>query len=796
MAAVPAGPGPRSPPGACSPAPAAQDTLDVDSNTDRERTLPLHGDSDNWIDFSKMCASNQEYYLKLEELKNAHVETMAKLESMCRNKLFLKGVQPVARKDAASNGCCRPTWEKSSYQPLNLYKSFSDSDLSDPLGSGVSGRSDKELAFEENGSETGSSSSFAKQRIEKMWDGFSVEDYIARTKHSLPSSPVFRTTQKKQKAWSPKVTVPKPFQMTIREARKKEQNVKSKSQIEMENNLLKKQLEEEAECQKKFRANPVPAAVFLPLYHEIIQRNEERRKSVKERSKLKLLASQKPFKFIEREKQRNEIRKMQLRDLSTPEKKPKPFKAKPIPKCVYSPAVNDKLQEEELYREIRIRMRAEELLRNSSLPTSRLALKNTNKKKKHKCTEPKETEHKPKIKPDVPDFERLHQKFQKRLLQKKQVKHLTVCEPFDLRTPHIPSNKGKILRDIQEDEERLKETRWPYASPRRKPQMRGANSPLSGFGECKSPKITQSTQRRLQAIRNSLEEKRKLEEQQKRNRTKQKQGTKKLQKIVTTRAEANDPHQSLAQMSKSKLEAFRNYEKQRMQEYLQELQEMEERVNQRPLLLERVTQKNARIAAEKHYSNTLRALGVCPEFVSKKGQTTKLLGCSNAEDFGLDVKERANKDKVKERESFLSAEAADISPQAEQSCEEEEEKREGVRAATKDSESSEAEDEEETRGSPRVQQPCHTGEASPGSDQHCEEEEGEAKAGLPRDHSLEEEEEEEEEENRSRPSSQSDRSPELQEGQSDPEAEGAFGYEDEEYESDDSEEKASDGEAD
>ncbi|XP_040406431.1 protein FAM161A isoform X1 [Cygnus olor] len=737
--AVPAAPGPRAAPGASSRAPAAQDTLDVDSNTDREQTLPLHGDGDNWIDFSKMCTSNQEYYLKLEELKNAQLETMAKLESMYQNKLYLKGVQPVARKDAASNGCCRPTWEKSSYQPLNLHKSFSDSDLSDPLGSGLSGGSDKELAFEENSSETGSSS-FAKERIEKMWDGFSVEDYITRTKHSLPSSPAFRTTRKKQKAWSPKVTVPKPFQMTIREARKKEQNVKSKSQIEMENNLLKKQLEEEAECQKKFRANPVPAAVFLPLYHEIIQRNEERRKSVKERSKLKLLASQKPFKFIEREKQRNEIRKMQLRDLSTPEKKPKPFKAKPIPKCVYSPAVNDKLQEEELYREIRIRTRAEELLRNSSLPTSRLALKNTNKKKKHKCIEPKETEHKPKIKPDVPDFERLHQKFQKRLLQKKQVKHLTVCEPFDLRTPHIPSNKGKILRDIQEDEERLKETRWPYTSPRCKPQMRGANSPLSGFGESKSPKITQSTQRRLQAIR--------------------------------------------------------NYEKQRMQEYLQELQEMEERVNQRPLLLERVTQKNARIAAEKHYSNTLRALGVCPEFVSKKGQTTKLLECSNAEDFGLDGKERANKDKVKEGEFFRSAEAADISPQAEQSCEEEEEKREGVRASTWERESSEAEDEEETRASPHIQQPCHTGEASPRSDQHCEEEEGEAKAGLPRDHSLEEEEDDEEEENQSRPSSQSDRSPEPQEGQSDLEAEGAFGYEDEEYESDDSEEKASDGEAD
>ncbi|NXC44253.1 F161A protein, partial [Penelope pileata] len=667
---------------------------------------------------------------------------MAKLESMYRSKLYLKGGQHLDRKNAAPNMCCRPTWEKSSYQPLHLHKSFSDSDLSDPLGSGESGGSDQELLFEENSSETWSSS-FAKQRIERMWDGFSVEDYVPRRKHSLPSAGGQKKTMQKQKAWSPRVTVPKPFQMTIREARRKEQNVKSKSQIELENNLLKKQLEEEAECQKKFRANPVPAAIFLPLYHEIVQRNEERRKSVKERSRLKLLASQKPFKFIEREKQRNEVRKIQLRDLSTPAKQTKQFKARPVPKCVYSPAVSDKLQEEELYREIRIRMRAEELLQNASLPTSRLASKDTTRKKKHRCVEPKEAEHKPKIKASVPDFDRLHQKFQKRLLQQKQVKHLTVCEPFDLRTPHIPSNKGKILRDIQEDEERLKETRWPYASPRRKPKTRhsSANSPLLGSGESKSPKVTQSTQRRLQAVR--------------------------------------------------------NYEKQRMQEYLQELQEMEERVNQRPLLLERVTQKNARIAAEKHYSNRLRALGLCPEFVSKKGQTAKLPECASAEDFELDAKERVVKNKVKERELF--EEAASIS-QSEQSCEEEEEKRKGVGAPTWDVESSEGEDEEEARGSPHAQQPHHTGEtgSSPASGQSCEEEEKEekeeeeAKAGLPPGHSLEEG-----KEDGSRPSSPSDCSREQQEeGRSDPEAEDAFGYEDEEYESDDSEERPSDDEAD
>ncbi|XP_066033962.1 protein FAM161A isoform X2 [Chamaea fasciata] len=821
------------------PPAAAQDDFDLDSNTNREQTTPPKRDCDKWIDFSKMYSSNQEYYLKLEELKNAHMETMAKLESMYRNKLYLKGVQPLDKRNDASPKCCRPTWDKSSYQPLNLHKSFSDSDLSDPLGSSVSDASDEELVFEGNGSGT-RSSSFAKQQIEKMWDGFSLEDYISRAKLSLPSSPACRKVHKKQKVWSPRITVPKPFQMTIREAQRKEQNVKSKSQIELENHLLKKQLEEEAECQKKFRANPVPAAVFLPLYHDIVQRNEERRRSVRERSKLKLLASQKPFKFIERERQRSETRKMLLKDVPPPENKTKAFRAKPVPKCVYSPDFNDKLKKEELYREIRIRMRAEELLRNSSVPNSRLASKETNKKKKHKKCEPKRTEHKPKIKSSIPDFELLHEKFQKRLLQQKKVKHLTVCEPFDLCTSYIPSKKGKILKDIQEDEEKLKETRWPFASPRRKPQVgqAGANSHLLGDAKSKSPKSTESTRRRLEALRNSLEEKRRLEEQQKRNRTKQKQRTKKFQKIVMSRAEANDPHQSLAQVSKSRLKTFRNNEKQRRQEYLQELQEMEERVKQMPLLFERVTQKNARIAAEKYYSNRLRALGICPEFVSKKGGAAKSLQFPTAGDFtSIAVRKRITRVKVKKRESF--EEAAGDNPQSEQSWEEEEEEKgKGVKTSTPDEQCSDLEDGDEARASPDVLE----AESSQHSDEEedeeeeaksgpslghsqeeeqeeekeeakadlslghsQEEEEEEAKAGPSLDHSQEEEEEEEakagpshghseeEEEDESRPSSRSDRSQEHEEeAQSDPEAEGAFQYEDEEYESDGSEERPSD----
>ncbi|KAK9411072.1 hypothetical protein NXF25_002247 [Crotalus adamanteus] len=80
-------------------------------------------------------------------------------------------------------------------------------------------------------------------------------------------------------------------------------------------------------------------------------------------------------------------------------------------------------------------------------------------------------------------------------------------------------------------------------------------------------------------------------------------------------------HRSITASTRKRLEAIRKHEKQRMKEYLQELEEIEERVEKRPLLLEQATQKNARLAAEKHYSDLLRELGLCEDFISKKGQT-------------------------------------------------------------------------------------------------------------------------------------------------------------------------------
>ncbi|XP_063173071.1 protein FAM161A [Candoia aspera] len=508
-----------------------------------------------------MYLSNQEYYLKLEELKNAHLETMAKLENMYQNKLFLKDVQPLTNSDMTRNKTYRSTWETNSFQLQNIHRSFSESDLKSSFHSDFSDVTDEELELEARDSDVGS---LALGKTENAWDGCSLEDYSLCAKSILPKLNVLKISKKKKK-WFPKITVPEPFQMTIREAKRKQQNIKSKSLMQLENNLLKKQLEEEAECQKKFRANPVPAYVLVPLYHEIMQENEERRKSLRERRREFLLATQKPFQFIEREAQKKELRKMQF---SSPERT-KMFKAKPVPKFVYTSEMREKLKEEELYRDIRIQVRSEELLRNSSLPNSRLGNRAAIRFRQQNCFEQSEkSECKPKAKVKVPDFETLHKKFQKQLQRHKNVKSVTISEPFNLHTPNIPSNKEKILDDIEMDEATLRETRWPYVSTRCHPQMKtlNASSYPSGCEHAPSPRITESTRRRLEAVR--------------------------------------------------------KHEKQRMKEYLQELEEIEERVEKRPLLLEQATQKNARLAAGKHYSDLLRELGLCEDFISKKGQTT------------------------------------------------------------------------------------------------------------------------------------------------------------------------------
>uniref|UniRef100_U6CS01 Protein FAM161A n=1 Tax=Neovison vison TaxID=452646 RepID=U6CS01_NEOVI len=588
-----------------------------------------HISKEDFVDFSDIYLSNEEYFRKLEELKAAHLETMAKLEKMYQNKLNLKEVQPVIIREEASSVSSRSDSEKNSYHTISLMTSFSEPDLGQSSSLIMSSSEDELPNSEKEYPEKKRVMSYAKELINNMWTNFSVEDYI---RYKDADFPAVEKTKKKPREWVPRITVPEPFQMMIREQRKKEENMKSKSDIEMAHQVLREQ-EEESECKKKFRANPVPAFVFLPLYHDIVKQNEERRRRLKEKTKEALLASQKPFKFIAREEQKQAIREKQLRDLCKSKKKTNQFKARPIPRSTYGSTISskfsstskEKLKEEELYREIVTQLRAQELLQYSSPLPCRSDLRSC-APRKLKCPEQVEKlKRKHELRCQTANFEYLPERYRKHLSERKCSELLTIGrKPSGLHAASSSSTKReKILADIASDEEHLKETR-PNLSPRHRLTVRSASAKPVPCN-CNPPVPTASSRGREQATRRSLEEKKMLEEERNRILTKQKQRMKELQKLLTIRAKAYDSHQSLAQMSKSRVKSLRKSEKERMREYQRELEEREEKLKHRPLLFERVAQKNARMAAEKHYSNTLKALGLSDEFVSKKGQSGKII---------------------------------------------------------------------------------------------------------------------------------------------------------------------------
>lgn len=134
-----------------------------------------------------------------------------------------------------------------------------------------------------------------------------------------------------------KVTVPKPFQMMLREEERKRHKVRTRSEIELENTLLRRELEELQECQKKFRASPAPAHIHLPLYDVISQRSSQGRTiSSSRRNQGSPPASAQPFAFLERERRKKEAKIVAELGRPGAREERQVFKARPIPRSVYA----------------------------------------------------------------------------------------------------------------------------------------------------------------------------------------------------------------------------------------------------------------------------------------------------------------------------------------------------------------------------------------------------------------------------------------------------------------------------
>lgn len=477
------------------------------------------------------------------------------------------GTSHTQHTDLDSDGDERSDWTEviENIEPTRVISTYSDSSDSQTESPNDD---DQSLLSTEESIETHSSiqssgeqqqnedpfSSPGSLAIEGMWDDFSVEEYAPYQ--------VIDGTTKKTKQWTPKITVPEPFSMTVRESQTPKR--KSRSLMIAEREKLEKTAQEEAELMKKFRATPVPASTFLPIYELVNAKNQQRREEIKMLSKHILKSNEKPFNFVKREQKMKQMKiehATQLQQIENEQLRKSAFKAKPVPKHLFDPSVDEQILEQEEYRKIRIQMRSEELLAKSKLPGDMHLRSGQHPiRTKDEANEFVADGHMfhPDINGSIPDYDRAYYEFQKKLAAKKKSKRTTTSEPFYLHTQRIPSRKQQVIEDIQRDSSILPENRWPFVAPRAKVS-------------CKSPKHTRSktvssvsypaqmteTARLRQSLTqeklNDVLEKEISEETQ---RSVQKERERAVRKTVLQKSISHDPTSWLEERKRQKLREF------------------------------------------------------------------------------------------------------------------------------------------------------------------------------------------------------------------------------------------------
>lgn len=309
--------------------------------------------------------------------------------------------------------------------------------------------------------------------VDDIWESYSFTDHEPQS-HSkakgrlvrsssmsrLPSSKNDVTDRSDVDTWKNRVTVPKPFSMTLREANRTPR--KTKAAIEMEQKKVAKQLEEELECQKKFKATPPPAHIFVPMFQEIMEGQESKRRAIHESGEELLKSLQDPFEFVLREEEKNSQKRTRSASANGRTSSAK-FKANPFPSHIFDNSVTARMAEEEEYRRIRAKLRAKELMKSARLPSSMderdkdyFAGKSRQRERAKKVSKTGlvvEPSFRPKVNKSMPDFDERYKKFLASLI-KKQVQQTTVCKPFKLASAKMALKKRRALEE---------DTKWETA---------------------------------------------------------------------------------------------------------------------------------------------------------------------------------------------------------------------------------------------------------------------------------------------------------------------------------------------
>ncbi|XP_012870186.1 PREDICTED: protein FAM161B [Dipodomys ordii] len=451
----------------------------------------------------------------------------------------------------------------------------------------------------------------------------SLPSDVPRREAQPPSGSAPPSQHRSVSSWASSITVPQPFRMTLREARKKAQWLASPASFEQERLQAQRQGQEEAECHRQFRAQPVPAHVYLPLYQEIMERSEARRRAGIQKRKELLLSSLKPFSFLEKEEQRKEAARKRDLAATAEAKVPQKKATRRIPKSILEPALGDKLQEAELFRKIRIQMRALDLLQMASSPIRSSSSRADSQPRTATRTREEKLSFlqtdfgfQPRVNPSVPDYEALYKAFQRRAAKRRETREATRNKPFLLRTANLRHTPRPCDTPATRES---KDSPQPPATPL--PRSHSLSGLASLSANTLPVHITDATRKRECAVRTSLEKKDKADESIQ-WLEKHKRKCQAMSKSVALRAKAMDPHKSLEEVFKAKLKENRNNDRKRAREYKKELEEMKKRIQTRPYLFEQISKDLARKEAEQQYRDTLKQVGLEEDFVRNKSQNS------------------------------------------------------------------------------------------------------------------------------------------------------------------------------
>ncbi|CAM1308726.1 Uncharacterised protein g4935 [Pycnogonum litorale] len=335
----------------------------------------------------------------------------------------------------------------------------------------------------------------------------------------------------------------------------------------------------------RFRANPLPKAILKPMYEQMLK--DQRVKSAENRRKRaeKILSSVKPFSFDSTRLHRT---------LSAPVLSDEKdlnrlcFKANPVPKHILNDAVRCKMNQEEEFRKLKKKIRAEEMLRSSVSPVPNRSNISSygNGKFKEEMNQENETPAAKKL----PNFRALHFKLAKDLGNDKIKNFHTVCKSFNLSSQGPSHLKGKpqLTKGLIAE--------WCSNSPVKKNNILRSGSPIP------PAKMNNTVQ-----LRNSLKSAKLVQPETMDQYSSQ--ANQEL-KAWTRKIAINNRIMDNCNLFEKRNLELRRALSERQKDYNNELKEMKSRVAARPLLMERQALENAKLAAEKRFRQKLQSNGL------------------------------------------------------------------------------------------------------------------------------------------------------------------------------------------